>query len=68
MSPSDDARLQGALEACEAGRFDDAAALCDALLADQPAHAPAWHVKGIVGLASGQPALALSWRTRPRGT
>ncbi|HVL30020.1 MAG TPA: tetratricopeptide repeat protein, partial [Sphingomicrobium sp.] len=53
MADGDQDWLAKAKAARQAGRLDEAAALLDRLLADQPGLAPAWNLLGLVKLESG---------------
>ena len=54
-----DARLAGALDHHRQGRLDDAAVLYDRLIAENPANADAWHLRGVVALQQGDARRAL---------
>ncbi len=53
MADGDQDWLAKAKAARQAGRLDEAAALLDRLLADQPGMAPAWNLLGLVTLEGG---------------
>lgn len=54
------AELARALSFHRAGRFDEAGAIYDRVLAAQPTHAEALHLRGAVDLQQGRPAAALA--------
>ena len=61
--PSED-RLQHALTLLQRGLLYDAGALCAALLQQNPQHAGALHLSGVIAMRNGDPTRALAWLER----
>jgi len=64
MTSGSDDRLALALAHQQAGRLDEAAALCRDILASEPRHADALNLTGVVALKRGRIAEALGWVER----